>query len=169
MLRAILLQPLGRRRPRHADDDSQSPRPAPKRAAAGDRSLAAMQLALTELLDSRPSSRQVLRHLAALEQQLKTGSDPRFERLSAASLQTILRQLDNLIEPPPPRGVQLLMSALLNALERKRPPPPLGGGQDQISSFFVDHKLEVQEFGPSVLGTLAQAQAVEPAVERASP
>jgi hypothetical protein len=166
LLRAVLLQPLGRRRRRLAVEDSQASAPPQRRRPGSERSVVTMQRALTELLDSRSSSRSALRHLAALEQQLKAGGDQRFDRLSAASLQTMLRQLDNLIEPPPPVGAQVLMTSLLEALERKRPPPPRTGPPDQISSFFVDHKLEVREFGPSVLGSLAQAQAAQEDPER---
>lgn len=128
----------------------------PVAAAAG---MGQMRQALTALLDSRAGSREVLRHLAALEHNLRVQRAPFFHQLSPSSLQAMLRQLHGLIAPPPSAGVARLMAELLSALEDLRAAEAPEAAADLISSFFVDHKLEVKELGASTLELAATGPA----------
>lgn len=110
-----------------------------------------MQRGLSELLDSRGESRAVLKHLAALEHQLKRGDASFMRGLSPSTLQHMLRQLHGLVAPPPSPGVALLLCELLDAVELKNRADAEDTVRQPISSFFVDHKLEVTELGPSTL------------------
>lgn len=112
-----------------------------------------MQRALGDLLESHAGSRSVLKHLAALEHLLKLRDDPFMHELSLSSLQHMLRQLHGLIAPPAPPGISLLQAELLDAAELKTrlEHERAGAGPQAISSFFVDHKLEVKELSPSTL------------------
>lgn len=115
--------------------------------------LRVMQRALRELLDSRASSRDVLKHLSALEHQLGLHVQPFIHDLSLSSLQHMLRQLHGLIAPPAPPGIAMLLGDLLDAAELKtRLDQTQAAARAQaISSFFVDHKLVVKELSPSML------------------
>lgn len=156
LLRAFFVDQLRlRRRGRHVQivlrpPQAAAPRPAAE-AAAANPEMARMRQALTALLDSRAGSRPVLRHLAALEHNLRVQDAPFFRQLSPASLQAMLRQLQGLIAPPPAPGAALLMAELLAALEDRRAAEAPEEAADLISSFFVDHKLEVKELGASTL------------------
>ena len=112
-----------------------------------------MRCALGALLDANEGSRGVLKHLAALEHQLLHHEGPFIHDLSLSTLQLMLRQLHGLITPPPPQGVDLLLAQLLDAAELKsRLEQTQAQAQSQpISSFFVDHKLEVSEVSLSQL------------------
>lgn len=143
------------RRGRHVQLVLRSPQAAAAHpageAAPAHPGMTQMRQALTGLLDSRAGSRAVLRHLAALEHNLRVQSAPFFHQLSPSSLQAMLRQLQGLIAPPPAPGVALLMTELLSALEDRRAAEAPEEAADLISSFFVDHKLEVKELGASAL------------------
>lgn len=118
-----------------------------------------MLRALGELLDARPGSRSVLKHLAALEHNLKVQRQPFIPGLSLSSLQMMLRQLHGLITPPPSPEVALLLAQLLDAVEQKSEAPSTQPGVQPISSFFVDHKVEVRELtSPSVIDEFLQTQ-----------
>ncbi|MBL8341083.1 MAG: hypothetical protein JNL30_06395 [Rubrivivax sp.] len=111
-----------------------------------------MGRALGELLGNRAESRRVLTHLVALEQQLLAHDEPAFLLdLSVASLQIMLRQVNGLVAPPASPGVSRLLAELLDAIEHKTAAEPTQPGTAVISSFFVDHKLEVTELGPAEL------------------
>jgi hypothetical protein len=113
---------------------------------------AQMRRALGELLDSCSGSRTVLKHLAALEHHLEHREDRFIHELSLSSLQHMLRQLQGLIAPPPSPGIALLLAELLDAAELKLRLEQQAEARSQpISSFFVDHKLEVKELSPSTL------------------
>lgn len=133
---------------------------APVPPPAADTPVHEMRLALTDLLDTRPGSRAVLRHLAALEHHLRVQPRPFIDDLSVASLQHMLRQLHGLVTPPASRGAALLLTELHDAAERKRlaVEQTLPGVQ-AISSFFVDHKIEVKELDTAALDELHPATA----------
>lgn len=117
-----------------------------------------MQRALSDLLNTRPDSRLVLKHLAVLEHHLKQRDDPFLHELSLASLQLMLRQLHGLIAPPPSPSMALLLAELLDAAELKTRLEPAESRPHAISSFFVDHKLEVKELSPSTLDLLGDVE-----------
>ena len=116
-----------------------------------------MQRALSDLLDTRADCRSVMKHLAALEHHLKVQTGPFMSELSISSLEIMIRQLHGLIAPPPSRGVALLLAELLDAVEQKSRLEQAQAGSQAISSFFVDHKLEVKELSPSVLDEFGEA------------
>ncbi|MBL8327116.1 MAG: hypothetical protein JNJ89_19380 [Rubrivivax sp.] len=131
------------------------PGAAAGRGAAAQPPTRQMGRALGELLGSRAESRRVFTHLVALEQQLLAHDEPAFLLdLSLASLQIMLRQIDGLVAPPAPPGVSRLLAELLDAIEHKTGAEPTQPGTAVISSFFVDHKLEVTELGPAELERL---------------
>jgi len=113
----------------------------------------AMKRALGALLDSRHDSRAVLKHLAALERHLGVQPWPFFHELTLSSLQSMARQLKGLVSQPPAPGVARLLAELADAIEHKSAAmtATLPGAQQPISSFLVDHKIEVKELGESVL------------------
>ena len=86
---------------------------------------ASMRTALSALLDSVPGSRAVLRHLAAVEQ----------------------RQLEGLIDKAPPPGLGALRLRLADSIRDREHAEELAAWRQPVSSFFVDHKLQVSEGG----------------------
>ncbi|MBL8289027.1 MAG: hypothetical protein JNL85_13675 [Rubrivivax sp.] len=120
----------------------------------------AMRRALGALLDSRPDSRAVLKHLAALEHQLAVQPEPFIGDLSLSSLQLMLRQLRGLVTPPPAPGVARLLAELGEAIEAKSAEiTATQPGVQPISSFFVDHKVEVKELvGPAAMDEFIETQ-----------
>jgi len=156
MLKAVFVDQLRLRRDganlKFALESAASTVPAPLPAAVADTPKMQMQRALSDLLDSRAGSRDVLKHLAVLEHQLKLREEPFIHDLSLSSLQHMLRQLHGLIAPPAPAGIALLLAELLDAAELKVRIEQLAEARaHSISSFFVDHKLEVTELSPSTL------------------
>lgn len=112
----------------------------------------AMKRALGALLDSRHDSRAVLKHLAALERHLGVQPWPFFHALTLSSLQSMARQLHGLVSQPPAPGVARLLAELADAIEHKSAAMTATlPGVQPISSFLVDHKIEVKELGESVL------------------
>lgn len=107
---------------------------------------AQMRRALGELLDTRPDSRKVLKHLAALERQLRKRPEPFMHEISRDSLRRMIRQLDGLIVPPPAAGAALLMAELRKALAAKEgddEPPPLD--LSAIAPLYTEWSVEVTE------------------------
>jgi hypothetical protein len=106
-----------------------------------------MRPALTELLNSVSGSRKVLRHLAAVEHALKH-KDKDGEFLfdePSERLKVILQQLDGLLGTTPPPGLTALRTRVYVALKTKEKSEELLARSQPVSSFFVDHKLQVTE------------------------
>jgi hypothetical protein len=106
-----------------------------------------MRAALTALLDSAQGSRKVLRHLAAVEHGLKN-KDEDGAFLSEATpdqLLTMLKQLDGLMPDRPIAGLVALRLRLSTAKNAQQRAEDIQSKGQPVSSFFVDHKLEVNE------------------------
>lgn len=106
-----------------------------------------MRQSLKRLLDDVPGSRRVLRHLAALENDLvNKGTEGRFLPASPPDLlKQVLRQLDGLLTAAPPAGLAQLRARLVEAIRSGERAERQAERSQPISSFFVDHKLEVKE------------------------
>ena len=112
-----------------------------------------MRAALALLLDGIAGSRQLFRHLAALEHDLarKDGQGRFLFEAPSDRLRIVLRQLDALIGPEARPGVALseLRNCLLDAIRTREQDERREAQRQPISSFFVDHKLQVSEVRPS--------------------
>ena len=106
-----------------------------------------MRADLTALLDSAPGSRQVMRYLAAIEGGLKH-KDARglflFD-VGIRRLEPALRQLDGLSVEPLASGLVALRERLVDAIRTQRAVEEAEHLRQPMSSFLVDHKLEVAE------------------------
>ena len=123
--------------------------PAPADVAAAPPA-APMRRELSALLDAGADSRRVLKHLAALEHRLAQGDANCVQGLSLSTLQILLRQLHGLVRPPATPGIERLLSQLLDAIDAHDRPAARGDRHGlPISSFFVDHKLEMREISDS--------------------
>jgi hypothetical protein len=131
-----------------ASDGARTP-PAADKAANDQAQATVMRHELRALLDGVPHSRKVLTHLAVIEHNLKRKGTLFIYELPLHVLRQALRQLDGLIAPPVPEGLEGLRCRLRDAMglrerlereERLRQP---------VSSFLADHKLQVSEARPS--------------------
>jgi hypothetical protein len=104
---------------------------------------------LTALLDGAKGSRKVLRHLAAVEHGLEhrdAGALFLFE-IAPDHLRMALRQLEGLIVGSMSPGLIALRSRMLDAITAQEVRERRRELQQPISSFLVDHKLEVIDAG----------------------
>ena len=102
---------------------------------------------LGALLDSVADSRRVLRHLAGVEHGLKhkeAGALFLFD-VPPERLKVALRQLDGLLGEPVPPELGALRLRLSDAIEVQEALERQTELRQPISSFFVDHKIEVSE------------------------
>ena len=102
---------------------------------------------LTALLDSAPGSRQVMRYLAAIENALKT-KDARGLFLFDVPVRRLvqaLRQLDGLMAETPPAGLVALRVRIADAIRAQESLEREDDLRQPLSSFLVEHKLEVVE------------------------
>jgi hypothetical protein len=121
--------------------------PAPAEATAAATAAKTMRADLTILLDNAPGSRKVLRYLAAIESGLKH-KDPEglflfdvpLERLEPAQ-----RQLEGLLTGAVPAGLSVLRERLSDAVQSRHAIAHDERLRQPLSSFLVDHKLEVAD------------------------
>jgi hypothetical protein len=110
---------------------------------------ASMRAALTVLLDGVPGSRRILRHLAAVEHELgRKDRESRF--LLDAPLDQLLlvqRQLEGVLGSAPSPGLVALRLRLAESIRDRQHAEELAARRQPLSSFFVDHKLQVSEGG----------------------
>jgi len=132
--------------------EAETPLALPGRSSAaphGDSAALAMHAGLSAALNAAPLSRQVFKHLAAIEHKLWHGGSLFLHDLPLSVLQRVIKQLDGVTGPSSTKGLALLRERLTDAIgtqqrlqrEQEMRAPP--------SSFFVDHKLEVAEATPS--------------------
>lgn len=106
-----------------------------------------MHTDLKGLLDAARGSRRVLRHLAAVEHGLEhkdAGALFLFD-ISEERLRTALRQLDGLIVGSMSPGLAALRARMVDAIAAQELRDQRRATNEPISSFLVDHKLEVAD------------------------
>jgi hypothetical protein len=120
-----------------------------------------MHAALRAALDAAPTSRKVFRHLATVEHHLWRKGTLFLHDLSLRALQRTVDQLDGVATPPLTPWLAALRECLVDAIatqERLQ-------SQDEMlqprSSFFVDHKIEVQEATASDFARAVGAHALD--------
>jgi hypothetical protein len=130
-------------------ENSSAPRAAPPTPIVSDETVRAllMHTDLTALLDAAKGSRKVLRHLAAVEHGLEhkdAGALFLFE-VPPERLKTALRQLDGLIVGSMSPGLSALRGRMLDAINAQEIRERRRALREPISTFLVDHKLQVVE------------------------
>ncbi len=129
--------------------DKPAAKPAAKSTQPADAKTAQMHADLGALLDAAPNSRTVLKPLASIERKLLRHGALIIPDLPATILQPALRQLDGLAVPPIARGVAELRSLLAEAIALHERLERQEAMNQPISSFHVDHKMEVKDASAS--------------------
>jgi hypothetical protein len=111
----------------------------------GDQDAVPMHDALRALLDGVPHSRSVLTHLAVIEHHLRRKGSLFIFDLPLHVARQALRQLDGLAVPPVDEGMAALRGRLADAIELRERLERHEKLNKPLSSFLVDHKLEVRE------------------------
>lgn len=153
LARAVFAQQL---RLRRSDKGFKLVLEDPKAAAAGDdatpeaaaaRQAQQMCERLAALLDAAPGIRRVLRHLAAVEHGLahKDADGLFLFDVPVERLRVALRQLDGLLGATVPPELDALRVRLLDAIAVQEKLAREAAQRQPISSFFVDHKLQVRD------------------------
>jgi hypothetical protein len=129
-----------------SDSSTQSSTPA---APHGDQRALVMHAALRAALDAAPASRKVFRHLATVEHHLWRKGTLFLHDLSLRALQRTVEQLDGVATPPLAPGLAALRECLVDAIAAQERLQRQEEMLQPRSSFFVDHKMEVQEASAS--------------------
>ena len=122
-----------------------------------------MRLDLQAHLDRCDNSRKALPHLAALEHGLERRGMRIFEELPLPLLRRAAGQLQGLAQEPVLEGFALLQARLDVAIVGREETVPVQCKANALSSFFVDHKLQVSEASMSAFMRIAGYPATEPA------
>ena len=123
--------------------DSKSP--AYANAVSPESQALLMRLDLQALLDRCANSRAALPHLAVLEHELQKRASRVFDELPLPLLKRAAGQLEGLAQEPVPEGFALLQARLdIAIVGREESAAPLRK-PGALSSFFVDHKMQVSE------------------------
>lgn len=104
-----------------------------------------MHLDLQTLLDRCSNSRSALPHLAAVEHGLGRRGLRIFDEMPLALLRRASGQLDGLAQEPVPEGFALLQARLDVAIVGREESVAVQCKPNALSSFFVDHKMQVSE------------------------
>jgi hypothetical protein len=112
-----------------------------------------MQQSLCTLLDRVRGARDVLPHLAALENSLGRHGTKVIATIAAPTLAKICSQLSSLPLPPKDPPLNDLLTRLLDRLEAQQPTP------QYLSTFVGEHTLVIQEGSHTDFQDLAQSQA----------
>jgi len=104
-----------------------------------------MRLDLRDLLDRCNNSRAALPHLAAVEHGLERRGMRVFDELPLPLLRRASGQLDGLAQEPVLEGFALLQARLDIAIVGREESVSVQCKPNALSSFFVEHKLQVSE------------------------
>jgi len=140
--------------------------------AAPPTSASPMRVALTVLLDGVKGSRRLFRHLAAIERALdRQSGDGRFLfDMPSDALKIVLRQLESLIgTAQPDTDLRELHACLIDAIKSRERHERREALRQPLSSFLVDHKLQVSEARRSEFDALHAAWSGQPAPARKRP
>ena len=148
--------------------EDESAGPGSKAAAATavtapDNQVLLMHLDLQALLDRCGNSRAALPHLAAVEQGLQRRSMRVFDELPLPVLRRAAGQLQGLAQDPVLEGVVLLQARLDVAIVGREESAAVQCKPNALSSFFVEHKLQVSEASMSTFMSIAGYPETEPA------
>lgn len=122
-----------------------------------------MRLDLQALLDRCSNSRAALPHLAALEQGLERRGMRAFDELPLALLRRAGGQLQGLAQEPVLEGFALLQARLDVAIVGREESVAVQCKPNALSSFFVEHKLQVSEVSMSAFMRAGGYPDTEPA------
>ena len=100
---------------------------------------------LKALLNRCPGAREVLPHLAVVEQALKTQGLAAFDSLPPRVLQRAATQLESVLAEPVSAAIAELRSRLGVALKNHEKAEQAAARRAAPSSFLVDEKLQVSE------------------------
>jgi hypothetical protein len=127
--------------------EAERPGAAPKGAAAAPAASDAKHLRdeLKALLNRCPGAREVLPHLAGVEQALKTQGLAAFDSLPPRVLQRAATQLESVLAEPVSAAIAELRSRLCVALKNHEKAELAASRRAAPSSFLVDEKLQVSE------------------------
>ncbi|MFZ2653263.1 MAG: hypothetical protein WA210_24545 [Burkholderiaceae bacterium] len=128
------------------EDDTKSTEPAP---TALDATLNRMRDELKELLGRCQGAREVLMHLATLEQTLRTQGLAAFDNLPPRVLKRAGAQLESIVGEPVGAGIADLRSRISVALTLHEKVEQITQRSAGPSSFLVDEKLQVSEASAS--------------------
>jgi hypothetical protein len=117
----------------------------PGSAPGVDQDAMPMHAALRALLDGVPHSRSVLTHLAVIEHHLSRKGSLFLFDLPLHVARQALRQLDGLAVPPVDEGTAALRGRLADVIQLREQLERQEKLNKPLSSFLVDHKLEVRE------------------------
>jgi hypothetical protein len=121
-----------------------------------------MRLDLEALLDRCSNSRTALPHLAALEHALERRGMRLFDEMALPLLRRASGQLDGLAQEPVPEGIALLQARLDVAIVGREESVAVQCKPNALSSFFVEHKLQVSEVTMSAFMRIAGYPETEP-------
>jgi len=121
----------------------------------------AMLASLRALLDRVPGSREVLPHLAALENGLSRHGGAAVQMIPPKGLPRLHSQLISLPLDGSDAALKILRARVAAALEAQRAaeaPPPAANGREYLSTFSGDERLEVSEVSHSSFLAEVEAQ-----------
>ena len=122
-----------------------------------------MRLDLQAHLDRCANSRKALPHLAAVEHGLERRGMRVFDELPLPLLRRAAGQLQGLAQEPVLEGLALLQARLDVAIVGREESVPVQCKPNALSSFFVEHKLQVTEASMSAFMRIAGYPETEPA------
>ena len=114
-----------------------------------DEAVLRMRSELKELLSRSPGAREVLPHLAGLDQALKTLGLAAFDALPPRVLKRALTQLQCVLPPSPGKGIAEFRSRLAASLAKQEPVNVAHRQPAPPASFLTDDALQVSETSES--------------------
>lgn len=136
--------------------------PATRAATSADAQTRLMRHDLKAHLDRCANSRTGLPYLRLLEQGLERRGMRVFDDIPLPALKRSAAQLEVLAQEPVLEGLALLRARLDVAIVGREESIPVQCKPNALSSFFVDHKMEVSEASMSDFLTIAGSPATVP-------
>jgi hypothetical protein len=137
--------------------------PADRATTSADAQTRLMRHDLKAQLDRCANSRTGLPYLRLLEQGLERRGMRVFDDIPLPALKRSAAQLEVLAQEPVLEGLALLRARLDVAIVGREEALPVICKPNPLSSFFVDHKMQVSEASMSDFLSIAGSPATEPA------